>query len=366
MDIKKKVAIIGTNGIPARYGGYETLAENIIAQLGEKYDFIVYCSNIYKKHERQKKYNNAKLIYLPLRANGWQSIIYDIITTFHAWFTADVLILLGPSAGFIYPLNKLFGKKLIVNHGGLNEWEREKYSFIQKKYAYFSHKWAGKSANVNIADNFLLKESLKKNFNVDSNIIEYGGDHIAKREITETLKKEYPFLNSKYDLSVSRAQEDNNLHLLLNAYKRIPQRNLVLIANWEISRYGEKLKKEFLNQYQNIYIVDSIYDKYILDVIRSNANLYIHSHSRCGTSPSLVEAMNYEIPVICFDVATNRATTKNQSCYFHDEESLVQLLSTLSENDLEKLKHSMKVIANENYTWKIIANKYEILIEEIL
>lgn len=362
---KNKVAIIGTNGIPARYGGFETLAENLVAQLGDKYEFTVYCSNIYKKHERRKTYKNAKLKYIPLKANGFQSILYDIINTFHAWYTADVLLVLGPAVGFILPLNKLFKKKLIINHGGLNEWEREKLSTVEKKYAYYSHKLAAKSANENIADNPLLKESLKINFNIEAEVIEYGGDHITKRSKTDSLIVKYPFLNKKYDLSISRAQQDNNIHLLLNAYAKLPLRNLVLISNWEISDYGKELKAKFKNRCPNIYVVDSIYEKKTLDVIRSNAELYVHSHSQCGTSPSLVEAMNYEIPVICFDVGTNRATTKNQSFYFHDEETLIQLLTSLTENDLEKLKFSMKTIAKENFTWDIIANKYDKLIEKI-
>jgi acyl carrier protein len=364
MGKKKKVAIIGTNGIPARYGGFETLAENLVDQLGDKYEFIIYCSNIYKKNERKKIYKNAKLKYIPLKANGWQSILYDLINIFHAWFTADVLLVLGPATGFIFPLNKIFNKKLIINHGGLNEWEREKLSPLEKKYAYYSHKIAAESANENVADNLHLKESLKKNFNIEAEVIEYGGDHVTKRNKTNSLIRKYPFLNNQYDLSISRAQPDNNLHLLLNVYAKLPRRNLVLISNWEISEYGKELKTRFKNRYPNINIVDSIYDKIILDVIRSNAELYIHSHSQCGTSPSLVEAMNYEIPIICFDVCTNRSTTKNRSCYFHDEESLIQLLSTLTKDDTEKLKHLMKEIADENYTWKIIANKYDKLIEK--
>ena len=365
MGSKKKVAIIGTNGVPARYGGFETLAENLVANLNDKYDFTVYCSNIYKKHERTDYYKNAKLIYFPLKANGIQSILYDIVNTVHAWFTSDILIILGPAAGFILPLNKLFRKKLIVNHGGLNEWEREKLSFSQRKYAYYNHKLAAKAVNCNIADNVPLKESLKQKFKVEANVIEYGGDHIVKRTISDGIKEKYNFLNKPYDLSISRAQKDNKLHLLLNAYSKISNRNLVLISNWQVSEYGKDLKKQFQNKYSNVFVVDAIYDKEELDIIRTNTSLYIHSHSQCGTAPSLVEAMNYNIPVICFDVATNRATTKNQTYYFKDENSLIELVSSLSENKLDEIKKVMLKIAKENYSWDVISKKYHKLIEEL-
>ena len=358
MDRKKRVAIIGTNGIPAKYGGFETLAHYLTKELSNSFDFTVYCSSIYKKNERAKTYNNAKLIYLPLKANGAQSILYDTISSFHAWFKSDVILVLGPTVGFIYPLNFIFKRTLIINHGGLNEWEREKLSFIQKKYAYWSHKIAAKSANMNIADNLQLAESLSQNFQVDSAIIEYGGDHIEQKSIQNSDLEKYPFLNSFYDLSIARAQPDNNLHLLLETYSELPDRNLVLISNWEISEYGQNLKKKYLNRYPNIFIQDAIYNQSDLNVIRSNTSLYIHSHSQCGTAPSLVEAMNYQIPVICFDVPTNRATTHNLSLYFNDKKTLFDLVSSIGESKLSQIKSDLFKIAKKYYTWEIIATKY--------
>lgn len=362
---KKKVAIVGTNGIPAKYGGFETLVEYLTKVLNNDFHFVVYCSSIYNKHERVAKYNNSRLIYLPLKANGIQSLLYDIVATFHAWFTADVIIILGPSAGFILPLNYFFKKKIIVNHGGLNEWEREKLNFFQKKYVYLSHKIAAKCASFNIADNPPLSKNLEKSFRVSTKVIEYGGDHIIKESLTSELQTKFSFLNEAYDLSVSRAQIDNNLHLLLIAYKELPNRNLVLVSNWSISEYGINLKKEYLNKYKNIFVVDAIYNKKELDVIRSNTSLYIHSHSRCGTAPSLVEAMHYNIPVICFDVLTNRETTQHKSRYFSSSHELKLLVSSLSEVDRSELKKEMYDIAKHKYTWKLIAKKYANLIQII-
>jgi len=364
MNIKKKVAIVGTNGIPAKYGGFETLTENITKNLNEKFDFIVYCSN--KQKTGLKEFNNSKLINLPFNANGWQSIIYDTVSLFHAAIKSDVILYLGPGAGFILPIIKLFRKKIIVNHGGLNEWEREKYSYLQKKYLYFSRKISAKVIDAHIADNMPLVESLKKTFNIDAIKIEYGGDHINKLSKTDKLIEIFPFLYLDYDLSVSRAQKDNNLHVILEAYESIPNRNLVLISNWNVSDYGQKIKAKYFNKYSNIFIVDAIYDQDYLNVIRSNTSLYIHTHSQCGTAPSLVEAMNYNIPIICFDVPTNRATTFNSTLYFKDTKSLVKVISELSEKELDIIKDKLYQIAKDNYTWTIISKKYAELINKII
>ncbi len=358
MQIKKKVAIVGTNGIPAKYGGFETLAEYLTKELNADFEFIVYCSSIYKKKDRLKTYNNSRLVYLPLNANGIQSILYDVVTTFHAWFSADVILVMGPAAGFILPLNYFFRKKLIVNHGGLDEWEREKLSWFQRKYVYFSHKIAAKCATFNVADNFPLAKSLKKSFGVSAEIIEYGGDHVVKEPVTKDLQEKYSFLNGPYDLSVSRAQIDNNLHLLLKAYTHCPHRNLVLVSNWSVSEYGINLKKEYQNKYDNIFVLDAVYDKKELDALRSNTSLYLHTHSRCGTAPSLVEAMNYNIPIISFDVETNRLTTENKCLYFSNEKELIQVINNLDDQTLLRIKTETYKIANDKFKWSIIAYKY--------
>ena len=120
MDNKKlKVAIVGTNGVPAAYGGYETLADNLVKQLGEVVDITVYCSKTQKqKHYiESKEYNHAKLRYSCFKANGIQSMLYDTFTLIRSSVKDDVIVYLGPGAGFIVPVLRFFGckKNIIVN-----------------------------------------------------------------------------------------------------------------------------------------------------------------------------------------------------------------------------------------------------------
>lgn len=353
---KKKVAIVGTNGIPARYGGYETLAEYLTKFLCEEFDFTIYCSKSQPKFHKELK--TTKLIYVPLNANGWKGIIYDIITLFHSAIFSDVILYLGPGAGFIVPIIKVFKKSIIINHGGLNEWEREKYSTFQKKIAKIGHKYAAKYANFNIADNLLLKNSIKKTFNVDAIVIRYGGDHAVKIEIDNELINKYPFLLKSYYVNVSRAQIDNNLHLVLESFKSTPEKTLVMISNWSISDYGIELKKMYNNKYENIQILDAIYEPKDINAIRGNATAYIHSHSYCGTSPSLVEAMSLGLPIISFDVPTNRETTQNKAFFFKSSSELIYLINKLSKLDLSNNRNEIKNIATKEYTWISITSKY--------
>ena len=109
---------------------------------------------------------------------------------------------------------------------------------------------------------------------------------------------------------------------------------MVIISNWAFTEYGRQLKLKYAGR-PNIILLDAIYDQEEIDFLRKNSIIYIHTHSFCGTAPSLVEAMNLGLPVICFDVDTNRYTTENRSGYFKDSDELSKLLSTLTDDELK-------------------------------
>ena len=360
MSENKKVAIIGTNGLPAKYGGFETLANYLTLHLKDEYDFTVYCSKT-PKNRRLVKFNEAKLIYLPFKANGWESMIYDALSIAHALYVSDILVILGFSGVFAFPFKILFKKKVIFNIGGI-EWQKVRGRKFLASLEVLSKKWIERIcvhfSDIIIVDNQVIYDYVKSTYGIESVFAEYGGDHAKSIPVGGLISK-YSFLEKKYDVTISRAQEDMNIHLIIEAYKKIPDRNLVVISNWEISGYGINLKRENKDKYPNIFLVDSIYNLNELNAIRSNSQLYIHSHSLCGSAPSLIEAMYLGLPVLCFDVDTNRATTEEKSFYFVDSASLIGILKNLDNNILEQLGKEMKLIADRRYNWKRITNLYK-------
>src|SRR4051794_38778445 len=116
--MKNKVAIIGCMGVPAKYGGFETLAHQLVSNVSFDIRYVVYCSAIaYKKKERVKRFNNAELVYLPISANGSRSIFYDIVSTIHALSKARVLLILGVSGSIVLPfLRFFFPKHKFITH----------------------------------------------------------------------------------------------------------------------------------------------------------------------------------------------------------------------------------------------------------
>lgn len=353
----KKVAIIGTAGVPGKYGGFETLAHHLVQELGEEMQLTVYCSKkIYKPEERVKAFGNARLVYLPFDANGIQSVVYDVVSMIHALFFAQTLVILGVSGGIFIPFIKLFTRKrIIVNIDGL-EWRRDKWSGFAKRFLRFSEYLAVKFSHAYITDNMALKKYAAIQYKSLSYLITYGGNHVKRVKPTAHDLMDYPILEQKYAFKVCRIEPENNIHVVLEAFKN-SEMPLVIVGNWNKSQYGMNLREEYAAT-KNIHILDPIYDQEKLDLLRGNAHVYVHGHSAGGTNPSLVEAMSLGLPIIAFHVSYNKETTNHEALYFKDAKDLTEIVNDLSDAKLSILGQKMKVYAAQNYTWRFIARKY--------
>lgn len=365
---KKKIAIIGTVGIPAKYGGFETLAEHLVRYMHDEYQLYVYCSaKKYSRKERRSAYLGARLIYLPFDANGIWSIIYDCVSILHALFFADVLMVLGVSGGFMLPFVRRFtNKKLIVSIDGI-EWKRDKWIRPAKWYLWWAEIKAVKYSHADIADNESIQDYTAYRYKTLSNIIEYGADHTLKISLLPDDSLKYPFLDKPYAFTVCRIEPENNIHIILDAFSRQNGMPIVMVGNWQNSEYGRKLREKYGNgQEDRVILLDPIYNQENLDRIRGNAALYVHGHSAGGTNPSLVEAMYLALPVLAFNVSYNRTTTENKAWYFTSADEILEITHNMTGEGLKQKAVLMKEIADRRYTWEVIANKYIYLVQQVL
>lgn len=355
---KIKVAVIGTAGIPANYGGFETLTEHLVKRLNERFDFTVYCSSRNYSVKR-KFYSGARLVYIPISANGKSSIVYDVISIFHACSFADVLLVLGVGGSFLFPFMRMFTrKKLIVNIDGL-EWKRAKWGPIGKWYLQLQERLAVAFAHAVIADNKSIQEYVASRYRKSSTLIAYGSDHAFKVGINEKYLSTYPFLSKDYAFSVCRIEPENNIHVILEAFEKNANYLLVFVGNWNVSSYGANLKKKYTG-IANLILLDAIYDPEYLNVLRGNCRIYVHGHSAGGTNPALVEAMNLGLPVLAFDVDYNRNTTQNKALYFRNADELNNLLIKYSSlpHDLDSIAKEIENVAKQEYSWEQISGRY--------
>lgn len=357
--MKKRIFILGTHGLPASYGGFETLAENLSVNLPQnQYDIIIFCSKKIPKTERNRYSDNIKLIRIPLDASGYEGIMYDIISFFYTIiYSRSTILYLGPTVGAFLFIARIRKHKIITNFGGLNEWARPKYKKIEFLLK-LNYRLAAYFSSVLVCDNYVLQNSIKKEFNYDSTIIRYGGDHL---KIPKNFSNKSNVTGDKpYALVIARAQKDSMFELLIRSWVNQHSMNLIIVSNWEVSSYGIDIKDRIQNM-QNIFALGPIYDNEILTNIRMGADLYIHSHSFCGTAPSLVESIYLGCPIICYDVATNREVTRNKLVYFKNSSEIISFINDYNSQKKEELKeisHLLKI----DFKWSKIVNQYKKII----
>lgn len=355
---KITLSIIGSVGVPAKYGGWETLVENIIEFLNKDFEIIVFCSA--KSYENKiSNYKGVELKYINFKANGIQSIFYDAISLYHSNKLADYTLILGVSGAIFFPFLKKSNNKIIINPDGL-EWKRSKWNLFIKKFLKLSEFIALRYSDIIVSDNIEIQNYILKEYKLNSSFIAYGSDHVKKIKITTNDIKHYKFLNKKYAFKVCRIEPENNISIILESFS-INNLLLVIVGNWNHSTYAIELRKKY-SEFENIFLLDPIFNQNDLDLLRSNCFVYIHGHSAGGTNPSLVEAMRLSLPILAFNSPFNIATTKSSALYFNNTEELNKILLSIEEIDLKNIASNMYNISKIHYNWSQIAQSYKKLI----
>jgi glycosyltransferase involved in cell wall biosynthesis len=353
--LKKRIAIIGSVGIPANYGGFETLAEKLVKNLSEEFEITVYCSS---KHYKNKPshYLESRLLYIPLKANGWQAIFYDIWSILHSFRKNDTLLVLGVTGCVILPFLSLSKIKTIVHIDGL-EWKRDKWKFFARNFLRFSESIAMKFASEIVLDNEGMVGAVTSIYKRKSfKLITYGSE-------TESTGYERHFENGlipkeKYALAVGRIVPENNVKQILDAFSddKIGMR-LLFIGNWQVNEYSQKLY-EIYKHSNNLSLINPIYDQTKIEALRKKCEIYIHGHSAGGTNPSLVEAMRSGIPIVAKDVVFNRVTMKSKGLYFAEANDLRRTIVNKADFDLEAISEDLLRVAQKEYCWEEITKQY--------
>lgn len=352
----KSVALVGTVGVPARYGGFETLAEQLCANIpADDVRLIVYCEKrAYEPAERQPEFHGHARVFLPLRANGLASLFYDALALLHAVFVARTrdIFVFGYSGAWLLPFLRLISprSRFIVNVDGM-EWRRDKFSAPAKLLLKALEYCAARCASVVIADNDALADLFRSRYGREPVTIAYGGDH------TVTPSGTAPSAQRHY-LAIARIEPENNTREILEGCRQagVP---LVFVGNWNASEYGRALREQF-GQTKDFQLLDPIYNQVALAPWRREAVGYIHGHSVGGTNPSLVEALFHTDVLVSFDCVFNRATLSDAGLYFGDAAALAALIA----RPLEPIDGKAIEALRERYRWRHIVAEYRALLKD--
>lgn len=239
----ENIAIIGSVGYPSKYGNKETFVKHLVEDLGNKVRFTVYCSaNKFKKSERLKSTFKLRTVYLPFKTNGFQGVLYQLISMIHALFVSKTFLILGVSGCFVLPFLRIFtAKKLIVN---IDEIGYNNRNFLVRFLLKWSEKIAVKWAHSIVTNNEAIKQYFYTEYSVLSERIEYGSDHMSKFVPDKSDYSKYLFLGNRFALTVARIEPENNIEIILKAFTKIDH-NLVVVGNWNQTKYARNLKSKY-------------------------------------------------------------------------------------------------------------------------
>lgn len=360
-----KIALVGTDGIPARYGGFETFVEQVVPHLIALGHEVLVVGSSVGRHDAAPATPGLRVVNLPLRANGASSVLFDVLSVLRSARWADATVLLGVSAGLFVPVFRLVTKRgrLVVNVDGL-ESRRAKWSGLKGRFLAWSEAMAVRFAARVVADNDGIAELLRQRYGQGSTVIAYGADHVLKpkpEEAARRIREAFGLEAETYALTIARIEPENHIGLMIDAFLKSDQSRYVLVGNFQQSAYGRELQARHAEE-PRISLVDATYDPLLLASLRSRCRVYLHGHSVGGTNPSLVEMLPYARPILAWDCRFNRSTLRESGAYFGNP---CALTAALDGGAFEALVPPASVRQDPAYRWRAIAERYCQLIRSI-
>lgn len=356
---------MGTRGVPASYGGFETAVEEIGKRLASRgYDVTVYCRN---PGQTITEYEGMRLVNAPaLRHRMAETLSHTTVSTAHAIVRdhPDVVLLLNAgNAPLLQPL-RAAGIPTAIHLDGL-ESKREKWRGAGAKYYRWAERASVKWGDEVIADAEAIADHVRRAYGRTCTVIPYGAEVI---DPGSGRLGELDLSPRDYHLIVARFEPENHVLDAVHAYRASHEgRPLVVVGSAPYSQwYVDKVHSAARND-PRIRFTGGIYDQAVLDQLYANAITYIHGHSVGGTNPSLLRAMGAGAPVLAYDVEFSHEVTAGRALFWPDVVSLTALLNGILDEayDLASLSSAGRQRILEAYQWETVTDDYEALIQRL-
>ena len=353
-----RIAILGSRGIPANYGGTETVAEimsPIFQQLGHA--VTVYSPDEHPYTGATWRGIQLKRIFNQERKLGiWGTLIYDFLCLKDAVASEfDIILELGnvPCAIF-FPFFHQRNSKLITNMDGL-EWKRAKWNVVLQKFAKLTEALGARCSDALIADNEGIREYLRQEYGRDSYFIPYGA--LAVSAVHLAHLQSYALEPRRYHMLIARLEPENNIEMIVDGFLAAADKREFIVVGKIANTYGRRLVAKYQAQ-TRVRFVGGIYDYAVLSSLRWYAEIYFHGHSVGGTNPSLLEAMASSAFIAAHDNVFNRSVLGADACYFSSVSAVVEIIDGDYSTQRAAWVTANLTKVEEIYTWDRIAREY--------
>ena len=354
------IAILGTRGIPANYGGFETFAQELSHRLVDRgHDVTVYCRSHHTPRELSS-IQGVQLVVLPtIRHKYFDTVAHTLVSSLHALGARhDVVLLCNSINSSFIPIIKLSGARVVINVDGL-EWQRKKWNFLGKAFYKISERVACLTADSIVTDSKTIQSYYREVYRTPTTFIPYGAP-TEKAETKASLAR-FGLEAGKYLLYVSRFEPENNAHLVLEAFGRVRSEfKLVMVGD---APYA----KRYISRLRGMAEPGVLFTGYAFGKdyreLMSHAYAYVHATEVGGTHPALVEAMGMGNGCLVADTRENREVAGDTGLFYSlkGPEDLAEKIQFALNNPetLRELSKKARMRVSKHYRWDRVTDAYE-------
>jgi glycosyltransferase involved in cell wall biosynthesis len=357
------ISILGTRGIPARYGGFETFAEQLAKRLVERGHTVdVYCRRPFTKSDDVFDSRIRRVILPGTSSKHFDTLINGLLSVVHVIFTrADVVLICNVANSPYAWIPRLFGKPTVLNVDGLDRL-RGKWNWLGQTFLHFCELLSVITPTRIVTDAKVIQDYYREHYHKNSTLIAYGAEVPAGG--SNGLSAQLP--ERRYFLYVSRLEPENNPELVLQAYQRVS-------TDWPLVILGSNAyRPEYVKQLRSIaddrvLFPGAIYGEGYWALVK-NAGVSVYAGEVGGVHPALVEAMAAGKPILCLDNPANRETVGDCAIMFQRtvEDLSRKMLAIVEDKQArDDLSRRAAERARTSYGWDDVTSKYERLFEEL-
>jgi len=355
-----RIAILGTRGIPASYGGFETFAEHLSTRLVARgHQVTVYCRAHYVS-PRQLEFHGVRLQVLPtIRHKYFDTVVHAFLSAVHAAPKRfDVALICNAANAPFAPILRLTGTPVAINVDGL-EHKRKKWGRLGRRYYRLAEYLSTILPNEMVTDAQVIQNYYLANHNAKSTMIVYGSE--VERRPDRTAVRKWRVEPNRYVLYVSRLEPENNAHLVIEAFKRVRTAYRLLVVGDApyAEQYISDLKARAKGDKRIIFTGFVFGQDY--RALQQNAYCYVHATEVGGTHPALVEAMGYGNCVLTLATPENVEVVGDAAIPYADEFDLTEKLQRVLRDGslVHAYRNRAQTRAQSHYDWDHVVDQYE-------
>jgi glycosyltransferase involved in cell wall biosynthesis len=355
-----RIALLGTRGVPARYGGFETCVEQVGLRLVKAgHDVVVYCRRAGASDEPlESEYEGMRLVHLPaLRRKSLETLSHTAASVAHLMtHPVDAAIVFNSANAPFIPVLRARGIPVATHVDGL-EWKRSKWQGAGRRYYRLAESMAVRWSDALIADAQGIADYYDAEFGAATELIAYGAP-IVSADRPELLTQ-VGLRAHEYHLVVARFEPENNVDLIVDGYRRSSAKlPLVVVGS---APYADAYTAQVHGLAdERVRFLGSVWDQDLLDQLYASSHTYLHGHSVGGTNPSLLRAIGAGAATVAFDVVFNREVLRDAGRYFHSaDEVAAEIERAEAEPDETRRRGRWAQRSAHRYNWDDVADRYE-------